>query len=172
MFCHKCGNQLPEGAVFCQKCGERVISEDVLQKTEEKSQINDSAAKQSIVGASVNSGDARMRSIQQKRKSKKLPIIVGIAVLIIFLAIIIILNWEGKIDYIATVRAHTPFASSQLPYTYEEVLNKFFDSLDWNVREDGDIHYVDISGKVKGMDSKFALTMRCPKIQIIRMRLL
>lgn len=26
MFCHKCGNQLPEGALFCQKCGAQIVN--------------------------------------------------------------------------------------------------------------------------------------------------
>lgn len=96
-----------------------------------------------------------------KKKRKKLPVILGTVVLIIILVTIIAVNWEGKIDYVASVKAHTPFAISQgLPYTYEEVLCKYFDSLTWEVSEDGDAHYVDISGMVKGMDSKFALTVK------------
>lgn len=97
----------------------------------------------------------------KKKKSKKLPIILGVAVLVIILVIIIAVNWEGEPDYVASVKAHTPFAVSQeLPYTYEEVLNKYFDSLKWEVRKDGDIHYVDISGTVKEVGGDFDLTIK------------
>ena len=82
-------------------------------------------------------------------------------ILSVIAVIFIALNWEGKVNYIATVKAHTPFAGGQgLPYTYEEVLNKYFDQLDWKVREESGIHYVDINGTVKEIDSKFALTIR------------
>lgn len=30
MFCHKCGNKVPEGASFCQKCGERLIKDEAV----------------------------------------------------------------------------------------------------------------------------------------------
>lgn len=160
MFCSKCGNQLPEGAMFCHKCGARVVFEDTSQRVAEKTQINDSGDGQPTMEASANSGEAQAHSAHQKRKSKKLPVILGIAVLII-VAIFIVLNWEGKIDYIATVKAHTPFAVSQgLPYTYEEVLNKYFDSLEWKVREEKEAHYVDISGTLKEEGSQFALTIK------------
>lgn len=34
MFCHKCGNAIPEGSAFCPKCGERVVGTAETAATE------------------------------------------------------------------------------------------------------------------------------------------
>lgn len=33
MFCYKCGNQLPNGAIFCNKCGAKVFGSEIQKKT-------------------------------------------------------------------------------------------------------------------------------------------
>ena len=33
MFCHKCGNKMPEDASFCQKCGAKLLGEDTAPQT-------------------------------------------------------------------------------------------------------------------------------------------
>lgn len=37
MFCHKCGNKSPEGAVFCQKCGAKLINDETKTQSSVKS---------------------------------------------------------------------------------------------------------------------------------------
>lgn len=39
MYCHKCGTQIDEGAVFCHDCGEKVIYED--SQEDEKSEFDE-----------------------------------------------------------------------------------------------------------------------------------
>ena len=131
MICKKCGNEFPKGN-FCPKCG---------TKYEESE------------GAPSDK--------QKNPKSKKMLLIFGAVILLIAIVIFVAVNWEGKVDYIATVGAHAPFAVSQgLPYTYEEVLNKYLESPKWKVRKEGDLHYVDINGTVKGTDSKLFITIK------------
>lgn len=165
MFCYKCGTEIPEGAGFCHKCGSKVVVEDVVQKSLGLSCTNDADAQQSSENTPAGPTNVQPHDIQECVSEKKKPgkhrkylIILGA---IIILVIIIAVNWEGKVDYVATVKEHAPFAVSQgLPYTYEEVLTRYMDSLEWEVREDGKIHYVDISATPKGTDNKFVLTIK------------
>lgn len=123
MFCHKCGAELTDEAIFCQRCGEKVLDEDMFQQSENIDK------KQRSVETTRLSADQPQNISDNKvktKKSKKKLSLLGIIFAAIFLVIFIATNWEGKADYIASVKAHTPFAASQnLPYTYEEVLNKF-----------------------------------------------
>lgn len=158
MFCHKCGAELMDGAIFCQKCGEKVLKEGMFQQSGNTSakQFGVETSKLSA-GKSQNISNNKALAKNSKRKLIFLGILAATVLLIIFIA----LNWEGKIDYVASVKAHTPFAVSQdLPYTYEEVLTEYFDSLEWKVREEGEFHYVDIKGTVKEMDTDFALLIK------------
>lgn len=66
MFCHKCGNEIADGAEFCHKCGEKVVYEKTIQPTK---------------NMPVNQ--------PEKKKSKKFPVILGMAVLAVFAAIFI-----------------------------------------------------------------------------------
>ena len=154
MFCSKCGSELPDGVKFCRKCGAKLINDDIEQRVvastpaEPEQQIQQQS--QTVI-----------LSMSTKKKSGKLLIGLGVAVIVAIVAIIIALKGNGKVDYVATVGAHTPFAASQgLPYTYGEVLNKYIVSPKWEVRESGDAHYVDISGTLKGMDNKLIITIK------------
>lgn len=53
-------------------------------------------------------------------------------------------------DFIATVKAHKPLTSQSLPYTYEEVLDKYLISPKWTENVSGDSAVVTVSGEVKG----------------------
>lgn len=165
MFCHNCGSQLQDDAVFCYKCGTKVISEkDVKEKTEpspapernagrEKTARQDTAAEPERQNAPHIQGGS-----SDKKKIGKLPFILGAAALVVIAAIVIALNWGDKID-LSTVGTRTPFAGSQgIPYTYEEVLNQYMDAPEWTVRADGDVHYVDVSGRIKGKDNELSIT--------------
>lgn len=160
MICKKCGIEFAEG-IFCPECGTKNEETETGTKTWEG---NDKSRQKNVSASPKQIRDQKhdvSESMPKKTVPKKLFIMLGTAVLAVIAVIIIAVNWEGKVDYIATVKVHTPFAVSQgLPYTYEEVLNKYFDPLEWKVREEGGIHYVDISGSAKGMDSVFALTVK------------
>lgn len=139
MFCQKCGTKLSQGARFCAKCGEKVALDDVAHAEPITHQIQDAPT-----------------NLPKKNKLKKLPLILGAVVLII---IIIALNWEEN-DYVMSVKVHKPFNVQGLPYTYGEVFNKYIVSPKWEVRKDGDIYYVNISGTVKGSDSKIKISIK------------
>lgn len=159
MFCSKCGSQLPEGAVFCQKCGAKLSYENMRQQPLEASAKAPKKAAESV--GSMAQPQIVPSDVSKKKKTGKLPVIIGIAALIIVAAIIIAVNWEGKVDYAATVKAYTPFATNYgMPYTCEEVFDQYFDSLEWKVHEDDGIHYVDVSGTSRGTDDKFAITFK------------
>lgn len=161
MYCHKCGAKAIESAEFCQKCGAKLIVDIPVEQpvvTAQNNQVQQSAA------------DSRVDPVQQpvlapmnasgKRKSK-LPIIIGIIGVIVVAAVLVALNWEGKADYEATVRAYTPYAESYgMPYTCGEVFEKYVPDADWKVRESGDVHYVDISGIAKGSDRELTMTVQ------------
>lgn len=137
------------GCKFCPVCGIEIMSEDVAPKMRK----------------------AIQEDVPQKKKTDKLPIIMG-TVILVAVIIVIALNWEGKVDYVDAVAKHTPFATSQeLPYTYEEVLNKYLVSAGWKVRKNGDVHYVDISGKLE--NRKVVITIKVSSVlnnpDIVRM---
>lgn len=136
MFCSECGSQLSEDAKFCPECGAEITSQNSVIKV----------------------GQVIQENISKKKKVSKLPIIIGAAILVV---VVIVLNWNGKIDYVGTVAEHAPFADSQgLPYTFEEVLNQYLVSTKWEVRDEGDIHYVDISGMAKEEEGKLDITIK------------
>lgn len=149
VFCHKCGAKADDDAIICSNCGERLILDDTEQQ----------------VAATVQS---QMNNIQpnvyqqQKKKSHKLPIILGIAAFVV-VAFIAAIGLSGdEINYVATVKAHKPFAVSQnLPYTYNEVFDKYISSPLWEVRESGkDTAYIDIKGTAKGTKNDLVITIK------------
>lgn len=150
MFCPKCGTKALDGAGFCQKCGAKLIVDDSAAHPAVESPAN-----------STNPSASAPKEAPAKKKSKKLPIIIGVAVLVVLAVIFIAMNWEGKTDYEATVRAHAPFANSQgLPYTYGKVFDKYIPNAKWEVRESDDAAHVDIIGKAKGTDAEMVITIK------------
>lgn len=147
MFCHKCGTEITEGTVFCQRCGAKLVVNDAMP------QLAASIPVQSVQPPAYNTQD-----MPKKKKSKKLSVILGLGIIAII--IFVIINWGGT-DYIATVQAFDPL--TKLPYTYEEVFNKYMDALEWEVRKDGKTHYVDISGIVKGTNNRLVATIAVNK---------
>lgn len=147
MFCPKCGTKAIEGAEFCQKCGAKLITDSAVQPTPI---------------SPVQHIQSQSADLSAKKKSKKLPIILGAVVLVVAAIIFIVLNREDKIDYEANVRAYTPYANSQgLPYTCGEVFDKYIPDAKWTVREEGkDAAVVDVSGTPKGMDTEIRISLR------------
>lgn len=153
MFCHKCGAQAAEGASFCQKCGAKLLADTSAAPPEQ---------------APAAPGPERLPSSAPstpppKKKSKKLPVILGVIALLAVMAavaIFVILNWEGKIDYEATVRAYKPFNNSQdLPYTCGEVFDKYIPDAAWKVDASDDKALVEISGTAEGTGRKAEITI-------------
>lgn len=148
MFCHKCGNQIADGSAFCSKCGAKQSADvDVREITATESP--------NIMQSQTKPDNAK------KKKSRKLPIILGVAVLVIAVVIFVALNWEGKTNYEATVRAYAPYANSQgLPYTCGEVIDKYIPDAEWKIRQSGEIVYVDISGIAKGTEKELVIAIQ------------
>lgn len=163
MICKKCGTKFTEG-IFCPECGMKY--EEIVTSTEKWEKDTRNGQEEMSVSSIPTREQANPVSgnAPEKKTSLKILFISGAAILFIIAVIFITANWEGKVDYVATVKAHTPFAASQeMPYTYEEVLTRYMDPLEWKVREDSKAHYVDISGTVKGINSKFTLTIKVSK---------
>ncbi len=91
MFCHKCGTQLADGAMFCHKCGTQMLSREAVPKLSGKSTVNNTGAPQSIEKTPDKLVDYPARNDQEdmpaERKSKKLPVLLGIVALIFIIAI-------------------------------------------------------------------------------------
>lgn len=160
MICKRCGTEFAEG-IFCPKCG----TNNKEMKADTKIPIEDNQSEPKDDNLFVDSAKIQMQgtlgNMTKKATPKKLLIILGVAVLFIIAVVFIAVNWTGKVDYVATVKAHKPFAVSQgLPYTYGEVIGQYFDSLEWKVREEGDVHYVDVSGTEKGTEGELLLTIK------------
>jgi len=160
-FCHKCGTKADDDAIICSNCGERLILDDTEQQTIAPVQPQMNNIQPNKPQSQVNNIQSSVPQ-PQRRKSYKLPIILGITVFVIVAFIVAIGLSGGNIDYTATVKTHKPFAVSQnLPYTYNEVFEKYIDSPVWKVRESGkDTAYVDISGTVKGTKIDLVITIK------------
>lgn len=138
MFCSKCGSQNDDAAKFCKKCGEGLSKENVVNE----------------VMVSVDNKK------QEKKKSKKWKYILG-GIVAFIVMIMIVANWNGSTDYVATVGNHKPLLESQgISLTYANVLNKYLDSPKWETRKSGDVGYVDISGTIKGSTKKLGVKIK------------
>lgn len=141
--CKKCGKEFSTDEKNCVYCGEKLEQES---ENDDKPILNVSQAKE-------------VSEVKQQKKLNKKFLLGALALVIVIF--IVAINWEGTINYAETVGAHTPFANSQgLPYTYEEVIEKYVDSPKWEVRESGDVHYVDIIGTVSETDCELGITIK------------
>lgn len=107
MFCHKCGYQLPDDARFCQKCGTRVLhmgTDEVVKPS-------------SLPANNIPSDNA------PKKKSRKLPIVLGVAGLVVFIFIIAVLfsglhdnnNYDSMIELTKTFTSEADDISFRYP---------------------------------------------------------
>ena len=175
MFCTKCGTQNPEGAGFCVKCGAKLIADNPVPETAPPTQPNvaGSARPVSAPNTADTSGQQtppqssdqtappsaqpqKPYTVQQapvKKKSKAPFIAIGAIVLVIAAVLFAVFNWIGGTDYVATVKAFSPFADDyELPYTYGEVLDKYISNAKWESHETKSGTYVEVSGKGSGTD--------------------
>ena len=138
---------MPDDAESCIKCGTKLPA-----------------------GSAVQQPDAAQTDTPKKAKKKKskLPIILGVAILLIVVVIVIAVSLGGNsgsnIDYIATAKAHTPFATSQnLPYTYSEVFSKYTTNLVWETASEDkktDTATVKADGILKGTDYRLIVSIK------------
>ena len=179
MICAKCGTKNKEGSKFCKNCGKLIEATEVnsINTNEISSTVESESSRQENVesmkeqaikpniaaGSLLNNGEYKKNNninaentvqtekAESKKKSKRWLIGLGVGVVaVIIIAVLIAVNWEGKVDYIATVGDHQPFKSQGYSYTYSTVLNKYIDDVKWETRKSGDTAYVDISGRLAG----------------------
>jgi len=155
MFCTKCGANVVDSADFCPNCGAR------LDKTPQQPEAQNTGSTNQSQGTVPNSPEIPNKPI--KEKSKKLWIVLGVLALLVVI-IIAAFSGEEKTDYVATVKAYEPFASSQnLPYTCGEVFSKYIDDLSWSVineNKETDTAEVVAKGTIKGTDYPFSLVIK------------
>lgn len=150
MFCPKCGMKSVDGGVFCQKCGARLVIDEARQ--------SDSAA--TLSGQEYTKAPNNTVNVTKKGKKGKILILLGMVVLAV-LAIVITSGMSEEVDYVATVKGQKPLKETQgLDFTYGDVFDKYMDKPDWEVRESGDIHYVDINGTAKDTGYDIAVTFK------------
>ena len=108
MFCHKCGNELPENSKFCPKCGTPV--ENVSGNQNEPKSVIDCAEAKALVGPAPKSNTANARTSRTKPINKRI-----VAVLVIVAAILGIL---------AKVITDTNYENDLLALVYDEYHDK------------------------------------------------
>lgn len=87
--------------MFCHKCGTKLIVDNPSVRPPELSAVFTYQPANAFPGA------------PQKKASKRLPVIIGVAVLVVLAVIVTVLtlNQQGKTGYEATVRAYALFAN-------------------------------------------------------------
>jgi len=84
-FCTKCGKEIQEHLIFCPKCGQRIIKSGI-----QNSEVQNVAE---INTEKVN--DAKTHTAEPKKKNRKLPFIIGGAVVAVAVVVTIILLTSG-----------------------------------------------------------------------------
>lgn len=165
MYCHKCGRELPERALFCPACGARSVTAE-----------HESPSAASAVSAATSSPTTPSPSGQPpvpagapgpKASSKKkviLGVISALVVVVAVAAVLMALNWNS-VDYVASVKAFQPFYYSQgLPYTYGEVLDAYLPDAEWiavkEKKDSGLLATVEVSGTAKGLEEEVKLSVQ------------
>lgn len=138
MFCSKCGTQALDGATFCQKCGAKLMIGDTEQQ----------AAAPAPAGQVQSQANNPQSNIPKKKKSKKLPMILG-ALALIFVVIIIAVNFDdlqergeqAKKDeeYIASQQQSAAITLSET-YTNEAEGFSFQYPSDWTVMDGKELY--------------------------------
>lgn len=163
MYCHKCGRELPEGASFCPACGAKSVT------AEHESAGADSAVSVTN-GSSTKPSPSGLPSVPAgapapKASSKKIIIgvISALVVVVAVAAVLVALNWNS-VDYVASVKAHQPFTSQDIPYTYGEVLDKYIEGAEWKSTkgEKGSdlLATVEVSGTAKGLEQECQISIQ------------
>ncbi len=151
MFCPKCGAKTPDDSMFCMECGAKLdLSGAGLPP--ESSQSN----------VTKQTGGTSENVPPKKKKTRKLPIIIGIIVLLAVI-LVVVSSMDSGTDYVATAKAHKPFAKSQnLPYTYAEVFDKYIDKPVWYMDSEDkktDTAIVKVDGTLKGTEYSLIMSI-------------
>ena len=164
MYCHKCGRELPEGASFCPECGAMSIAaeHESTGAAPAVSFSNGSSTKSSPSGQpSVPAGAPGPKASSKKKAI--IGVISALVVVVAVAAVLVALNWNS-VDYVASVKAHQPFTSQDIPYTYGEVLDKYIEDADWKATkgEKGSdlLATVEVSGTAKGLEQECQISIQ------------
>lgn len=102
MFCYKCGTKLPDGAMFCHKCGAQMMPGKEVQMTSGEDVMHNTAeqlSREKMLGGSEDDSFHNMKeNAPLKRKSKKLPVLVGSTILILIAALTIVIGGKKSDD--------------------------------------------------------------------------
>lgn len=154
MFCQQCGAQIPDNAAFCPNCGARMAQQTVGMQGQGMPDMGQQIQPQAYAGQQAQTPPG-------KKKSKKVPIIIAAVVAFAAVVLVVALNWNGQVNYVESVQQWTPFAQSQgLPYTMEEVLNRYLLSPEWEESGEKDVHSVSVSGKMNGKEGELSFTFQ------------
>jgi len=126
MFCHKCGEKIPEDIVFCYKCGAQLVAEEKVQ--EEALEAPSYAGQKAVEYPNA--------AVSTRSKKKRVPLLSIIAVLILAVALLtayIIISPDGATDggYVAATHPET------IPAYQDEVVDlyttsiQYIDTSDW-----------------------------------------
>lgn len=172
MYCHNCGQQLPDTALFCPECGTKVArKEEDLEKPASSTPVAPiSAAPTAPVpksGPEVAPPQAAGAPSSTKPAKKKISqrikigILSALAVVVVAVALFVAFNWNS-VNYVASVQAFQPFYHSQgLPYTYGEVLDEYLPDAEWSaVKEGKGQATVEVRGTAKGLDEEITLSVK------------
>ena len=176
MYCHKCGQELPDQALFCPSCGTKVTygepaSQDAAPVTPIPPGSAAPSSKQffpenpsSTIPAPAVNPSAGTPKPEPKKKAKRGILIGGLSaagVVLVAVVLFVVLNWKS-VDYVASVQAFQPFYHSQgLPYTYGEVLDEYLPDAEWSaVKEGKGIATVEVSGTAKGLEEEVKLSVQ------------
>lgn len=102
MFCYKCGTKLPDGAMFCHKCGAQMMPGKEVQMMSGEDVVHNTAkqlSREKMLGGTADDSFHNMKeNTPLKKKSKKLPVLVGSTILILIAALTIVIGGKKSDD--------------------------------------------------------------------------
>lgn len=164
MYCTRCGRELPNGALFCPACGAKSVTSehDAPGAVSAVSVKNGSSTKPSPSGQPSVPAGAPAPKASSKNKAI-IGVISALVVVVAVAAVLVALNWNS-VDYVAFVKAHQPFTSQDIPYTYGEVLDKYIEGAEWKSTkgEKGSdlLATVEVSGTAKGLEQECQISIQ------------
>lgn len=178
MYCHNCGQQLPDHALFCPACGTKAAwKEEHPEHSEPSTPVasasvpvaSDTPIPENVPPAAVPppvfGTPGSPEPVKKKTKRRiKIGVLSALAVAVVAVGLFVVLNWSS-VDYVASVKAFQPFYYSQgLPYTYGEVLDAYLLDAEWiavkEKKDSGLLATVEVSGTAKGLEEEVKLSVQ------------